>query len=127
MNEWYGVVTVNNIEDVANIIYDVLKGKTYTFVSVYEYKRYEPETRTNQQLKNGTNGSPLSVYKEDGFAGFIFCDTYGVWGLSTSNTNPAYDSTFHRPYVVVQWDKVTISWRTGENKVAHWQITLQKQ
>jgi len=126
MNKWYGTITVENIEYVAGLILELLSGKSYTFVSVYEYKGFEPETRQNQRLENGNNGSPLSVYKENGYAGFNFCDTYGVWCLGTSNTDLSYDPTFARPYIVIEHDKVTISQRTGANKIAHWQITVNE-
>jgi hypothetical protein len=80
-NHWFGNITVDNIKEIANEVLHRLDGKKYTFVSVYEYKRYEPETRVHQVLENGTNGSPLSVYFDENrkYAGFNICDTYGVW------------------------------------------------
>ncbi|SRR5258706_8789230 len=125
MSDLYGTVTISNIEEFANKALALLFGKNYTFVSVYEYKRFEPETRTGNHLVNGNNGSPLSTYKENEYAGFNFCDTYGVWGLSTSTNDESYDPTFLRPYMVVTRNQITISQRTDANKIAHWQITVE--
>lgn len=67
MTHWYDTPSVNNIESIGEEILGFLSGHKYTFVEVYEYKRFKPETRLHQKLENGTNGSPLSSYiSEDG-------------------------------------------------------------
>ena len=113
-DNWFGTVTNENIEEIANKIFDMLKGKTYTFVEVYEYMRYEPKTRTSQKLENGTNGSPLSVWHSEDltYSGANFCDTYGVWGIS-----PNY-------YIVFEYNSITIHLNTPAGKEAYWQITV---
>lgn len=125
-NNWYGTLTIDNIQEVADAILEKLSGKTYAFVSAYEYRRYEPETRLNQRLHNGTNGSPLSVYYgENGdYAGFNFCDTYGVWGCSTNTNQKNWDSSYNNPYIVFDYDQITITQRTPAGKLAYWQITI---
>ena len=96
-----------------------MSGKSYTFVSVYEYKRYKPETRNNQELKNGTNGSPLSVWfgKDGTYAGFNFCDSYGVWSCGTGD------------YVEIEeerYGQITIYKKTGEQKDCYCQLTIEE-
>jgi len=124
--EWYGTLSVKNIEKVADMIYAVLKGRKYSFVDVYEYRRYKPETRLNQRLENGSNGSPLSIYFDDEnrYAGFNFCDTYGVWGCSTSNQDGQYDPEFNSPYIVIENNKITITQRTPEGRMCYWQMAV---
>jgi hypothetical protein len=124
--KWYGTLSVNNIKEVANMIYTVLKGRKYSFVDVYEYRRYEPETRLNQCLKNGSNGSPLSIYFDDDnkYAGFNFCDTYGIWGCTTNRHDEQYDPEFNNPYIVIEDDQVTITQRTPEGRMCYWQMMV---
>ena len=130
MKTFNETLTFGNIEFVANLILRMLSGKKYTFVSVYEYKNFVPETRLHQELKNGPNDSPLSIYFDtksspSQFAGFNFCDTYGVWGLSTSLKNDYYDTGFNTPHIVVDWNSITITLRTPAGLLAHWQITVE--
>lgn len=115
---WFGNLTIDNTEEVAKHILNILDEKKFSFVSVYEYKRFEPETRLHQKLENGSNGSPLSVWTEDGYAGFNFCDTYGVWGCTTADN----------VYIVFNWDKqITISKKTGVGQQCYWQITVEDE
>lgn len=130
MAKFHGTLTIKNVEFVAKSVLEMLNAKRYTFVSVYEYKNFEPETRVHQELKNGTNGSPLSVWFDEKnvmpeFAGFNFCDSYGSWGLSTSQKDGYYDSNFDAPYIVIDWNSITMTLRTPAGLLAYWQITLE--
>lgn len=126
-NNMYGTITVSNIEKFANAILEVLQGKKYSFAAAYEYKNYRPELRTNQQLENGRNGSPLSIYygENNAYAGFHFVDTYGVWGCSTSKQEEGYDPTFEAPYINIEYGKIEITQRTGTGMIAYWTIMIQ--
>lgn len=113
---WFGTVTNENIEDVANAILSILKGKNYTWTESYEYRGFRPETRVHQHLENGTGGSPMNVWhsKEINYSGANFCDTYGVWGI------------YPKCYVAFEHDRViNIEMTTGAGKKAFWQITLE--
>ena len=128
MSKFYGTLTTENIEEVANAILEKLAGKTYTFVSSNEYiGAYKPEVKINQHLENGNNGSPLSVWRgEDGrYAGFNFCDTYGVWGLSTSQTENRYDPKFNAPYVSIEYNTIEMTHRAGSGALLYWVIEIQ--
>lgn len=128
MEKFYGTLTTENIEEVANAILDKLTGKTYTFVSSNEYiGAYKPEVKTNQRLQNGNNGSPLSVWhsKDGRRAGFNVCDTYGVWGLSTSQTENRYDSRFNAPYINMERNTIEMTHRAGSGALLYWVIEIQ--
>jgi len=118
-DNWYGKITVENIEEVSLKILDMLDKKKYTFVEVYEYKKYRPETRLHQELENGSNGTSLSVwYSEDGtYAGSIFCDTYGVWDLSTTGDE----------FVSFSWGSILIEGKSPSGLYFYWQITVEHE
>ena len=125
---WSGVLTIDNVEEVGNMILEVLSGREYVFVSSYEHGGFEPVIHLNQSLENGTNGSPLSWWvSEDGkFVGFNFCDTYGVWGCFTSSVNGKYDGKFTSPYIVIDWGKITITQRAPNGLLRYWQIAFNQ-
>lgn len=130
MKTFHETLTLDNIEVTAKRILNMLYDKKYTFVCVYEYKNFVPETRVHQELRNGTNGSPLSIWFDEKnspsqFAGFNFCDSYGTWGLSTSLKSGYYDANFNAPYVVIDWNSITITLRTPAGLLAYWQITVE--
>lgn len=112
-DRWYGILTPKNIEEVANFIQQMLLGKVYTFVSVYEYKNFVPETHTDQQLKSNR---PVSVFfHESGEASFTFSDTYGVWGCDT----------FSNCYIKFNYYQITIQQLSPNGLQTYWQITIQ--
>ena len=51
MNEfnlnWSGMLTTQNIDQVADLLRHLLTGKKYTFVAANEYYEYKPEVRTS--------------------------------------------------------------------------------
>jgi hypothetical protein len=116
--EWYGTVNIDNIEEVATRLKELLTGKKFTTVHCYEYRRFEPEVRLHQELTPGTSGEAISLIhhhlkpggdKDHLHSQIILCDTYGVGGLSTTRIEPGYDHEFNSPYVVFEHDKVTIT------------------
>ena len=129
MNDnWFGVMTVDNIEDIVGKLRELLTGKRYTFVSCYEYKRYEPEVRASQELKNGTSDDPFHVWygENQEFGGFNVGDTYGVWGLDTNGHRGAnYDGKFDIPYLVFDYGKCTMTFRTPAGLLAYWVVAVE--
>jgi len=108
MKRWYGTVTVNNTEEVAGMIRELLEGHKFTTVYCYEYKNFEPEVRLHQQLQGGRSGINIHVthhHKEkpdrSPHSQLTICDTYGVGGFSTTQVESGYDHEFNAPYVVI--------------------------
>ena len=119
-NNWHGTLTLENLEEVAAMIGDLLDGKRYTFVACNEYFKFKPEVRTGQELnhKGATSGHAISTYFDNEqspprFGGFNIGDTYGVWGCSTASSAEGYhyDPTYEAPHVSIDWGKVTITHR----------------
>lgn len=116
----YGTVTIDNIDEVAEKLKQLLEGKQFTTVCCYEYRNWEPEVRLHQYLDGGRDGENIRVIhhhlEPDGnpdnpHSQITVCDSYGVWGISTTQTETRYDPDFNAPYVAFEWDRVTITAR----------------
>lgn len=116
---WHGTLTVDNIDNVVDLLKQLLDGKKYTFVSCYAYKGYKPEVRLHQEIehKSSTTGNAFSIYRHDGWSSFNVCDTYGVWG----------QSTFNNPDFIFERDRVTIESVNGFNEKFYWTIVVEDQ
>lgn len=127
---WYGMLTVENIEQVADLVRQLLVGRTYTFVAANEYRDYKPQVRTNQHMTRSNAGDPVNVYYDESaekrFAGFSVCDTYGIWGVSTNLKDDLYDPDFKNPFVNFENDKVTITHRAASGNKIYWVIALER-
>lgn len=120
MKHFNGMLTIENIEEVANMIVDILHDKQYVFVSANEFFDYKPDVRVNQKLKQDA----LSVWIEDGYAGFNICDSYGVWGLSAMQKG--YNASFDAPYVEIEYNTIKITHKAGSGNKIYWVITAQE-
>lgn len=121
---WYGNLTIDNIEQVVGLLRKLLAGKKYTFVSVNEYFGYKPEVRTGQEIEpqKATNKDAFSFwYDKDNapplYAGFNVVDTHGVWGLSTSATE--------QPYLRFEWNKVAIEHKAPAGHKMFWVVAVE--
>ncbi len=115
---YYKTVTTKNIDEVAQKMREALEGNHFVVVHCYEYKRFEPEIRMHQQLgghrdSDGPgNGDNISVvHHGDAHAQLILCDTYGVGGMSTTQTEEGYDPDFNAPYIVIDGGNIKITQR----------------
>lgn len=119
-DNWYGHLTIENISNVSELIKAfLLSAKSYTFVSTYKYKNFEPETRINQRLEYCDNGTPFDLcFYSSTHASFMVCDTYGVWminaGLSDEIT-----------YIKFDYSRLTIHKKYSDRSECYWQITLE--
>lgn len=136
MKTMHGGLTVENLETFAQAILEKLKGKKYVFTSWNEGSGYESSVnvRPDQYLENGNNGTPLSIFFDEKndiphYAGFNFCDSYGVWGTSTSKHDSdlkfGWDSNFDAPYIVIDYSYIKIIHRAPAGHVLIWVISIQ--
>lgn len=129
---WHGMLTVNNVEQVADLLRQLLTGKRYTFVAVNEFYGFKPEVRTSQKLKPKINSSnPINVYYDDTgakrFAGFSVSDSYGVWSFSTNLQEDQDDPGSKNPHFSFEWDKVTIIFRLSGGNLVYWVAAVEKE
>jgi hypothetical protein len=127
ITEFYETLHTGNIEKVAKLIEEKLTGKTYAFVSVNELFNFRPDVRTNQKMHED---KPVHIWFDEdndppNFAGFNINDTYGVWGLSTSQKTNEYDPTFNAPYVVIEYNQIKMTLRNSNGNLIHWVVAIQ--
>lgn len=89
-NNWSGVLTIENLEAVAQAVEEKLTGMAYTFISrnrlfpddyleVRKHQELQPHSRDDKAVKSYTSkheGLPPS-------GGFHVSDSYGSWGAYT--------------------------------------------
>ena len=103
------------------------KEKRYTFVACNEFFDFKPEVRTGQELKED---NPVSYWIDENnnpplHAGFNVNDSYGVWGLSTSQKENKYDNEFNAPYVVFDYNQIKITLRAPAGHKIYWTVALE--
>lgn len=133
-NNWLGDLTLDNLQEVAEKINEMLTGKKYTFVSVNMmgnksrpgYLTGRPDVRTSQTLKDKQAMSFWFDKEQDPpqYGGFNFNDSYGIWGCSVS-ANPG-EEPYSNPYIVFEWTKVAITHRAPAGHLLYWTIALEK-
>ena len=121
MKHFNGTLTMDNIEEVANMIVDILRDKKYVFVSANEFYDYKPDVRTNQKLKQDA----LKVRVKDDYAWFDIWHSYGVWSLSTTQKSGGYDASFDNPYVSIEYNTIKITHKLWYGNKVYWVIRVQ--
>ena len=138
---WYGMLTIDNIKGVVALFRQLLDGKRYTFVAVNMYGNENTpgrivskiDVRTSQEVRHdkAKYGETFTVWFDEQsdtpprFAGFNVCDTYGVWGLSTNTNETKHDHEFKNPYIVFEWNKVSITHRAPAGHILYWTIAVE--
>ena len=136
---WYGVLTIGNIEQVVDMFRRLLTGKRYTFVAVNMYGNEDapgqlisrPGVRTSQRIEpdKAISKDAFSFWYGDNkeYAGFNVVDTYGVWGCSTSATDSFQVGDYENPYIVFEYHKVLIIHRAPAGHLLYWVIATEAE
>jgi hypothetical protein len=125
---WRGMLTTKNIEQVADLLHQLLEGKSYTFTAKNERFGFRPEVRWHLRLSTRTtSGKAINVWHDEQgrFAGFNVSDTYGVWTCDTDLKEDKFDPDFNNPYFVFEQDKVTITHRSGSGNLLCWMVAVE--
>lgn len=110
----YYTMSIHDVHTVASKIEKLLKGNKYTWVEVYEYTGYIPRADTGRIFND------VNCFLEDGYGGFSVSDSYGVWGVHTTQESNKFDPTYENPYIEFGYNFVRITLRTPEGKLAYW-------
>lgn len=123
---WFGTLTRSNIDAVCGLLQQLLSDKSYTFVAANELFGFKPEVRVGQRLEpSRSNGLVIRAYHSEHSSGFNVCDTYGVWGCSTTAVEPTYDPSFQAPYFSFEHEKVTITHRSASGNLIYWVVAVE--
>lgn len=86
--DWYGCLTLENLDLVAGRLRKLLDGRRYTWAASLHWKGARddfvmPEVRTGMQVESlKVSRSDLEDGRKMGH--IIVCDSYGVWGIDTT-------------------------------------------
>lgn len=118
------MLTVDNIDAVADLIRRTLEDKTYTFVAVNEGRNYEPDVDTGRTLRK--DGVDVARYESGGASIFVH-DSWGVLPIS-AGVSDDYDPDVRRgAYVVVTLRQVSIKHRAPIGHLLYWSFTLERE
>lgn len=126
---WHGMLTVKNVQQVADLLFKLLDGKYYTFIAANEFFQFRPEVKTRQYLSNHKESISAYCDKKNTppkHAGFNVDDISGVWGCSTNLTEDKKDPKFKNPYIVFEHDRVIITHRTPARDLLYWVIVTEQ-
>ena len=121
---WHGMLTLENIDQVATLLGQLLAGKKYTFVTANEHSDFKPDVRTNQTLLD-TISVTRDKKGEKWSARFVVTDSYGMWYCSTNLEEQQYDGEFNNPHFTFKSDQVTITHRGPAGFKIYWVIAIQ--
>jgi len=123
---WEGMLTINNIQEVADRILEMLELKRYTFVAISDDDTLKPTVHTGQQLAPGGEPVRVRIDEQRRFANLFT----GTWGLSTTLEEDTHDPEFNNPYLVFEQDsmhgdRVTITHRAGTSIKVCWVAAVE--
>lgn len=127
---WFGMLTINNIEQVVGLLKQLIDGKRYTFVACNELDGFKPEVRTSQCVEHNkaTSKNAFNIYydtENSRYAGFNIVDSYGVWGCSTNTTDEKFDHERKNPYFSFKYNQVIIEHRAAGGNLLYWCIAVE--
>jgi hypothetical protein len=115
---WNGMLTIDNVHEVASLFSRLLDGKHYAFVSVNEGCNFKPDVQTGQMLKHVKLASH----------GFSFRNAYGgSWDCSTTATEDVLDPTFNNPHFSFEFNKVIITHRAPAGHLLYWVAAIEDE
>jgi len=92
--DWEGILTIDNVQEVADRIRKLLEGKKYTFVTVNELRGFKPRVHTGQRLRKSSDA--VSIHTDgQARAGFNVLDTHSAWGCTTNLIEGTFDPEIH--------------------------------
>ncbi|MFA5936350.1 MAG: hypothetical protein WC822_00555 [Candidatus Paceibacterota bacterium] len=118
---WSGMLTVNNIEKVADLLRRLLMGKRFTLVMSCQFFGFKPDVRTNLCLdsRGGINVSGIDTIS--------IVDTSSINIYSTRLVDDKYDIDFENPYFYFEGEKVTITRRSPQGELTYRVYAVERE
>ncbi len=127
---WDGWLTLQNNEQVADLIRQLLDGNRFTFVEINAAKPLLPVVRTSQVIHRTQRGDPAITswcYKSLRKAGITVFATNG-WYCETTvleDEDGMFTPIAGQPYFIFDGDSVTIEHMRGRNRFI-WCVAIEK-
>lgn len=116
---WFGYLTVENTEEVAEAVRNMLSGKYYTFVAVNSGFSGRPEVKTSRKMDKVYTSHLL------GHSLINVNDSYGVWGFSTTVHEGDQLDASRYTYVVFDWNQIKVEHFAPCGYKLNWVIALE--
>lgn len=123
---WRGRLTVENIEEIAKLLSQLLDGKSFILVTSYEYSA--PDITQNVKIDHEHSDSKEAIAcwrnEEEGSAGINIATTQEIGHFYTILRDGKFDSSRQGPFVTFEGDRVTITFRSSSGIYCHWQAVV---
>ena len=132
--DWWGCLTLENLDAVTARLRLLLDGKRYTFVAGNEIFGFKPEVRTGQRAEKIVR-EVLTLNDGRKMAHITVCDTYGVWGLHSLVPDlaaaRAYQSTAEMVrdagYLIFRHDRLEIEHHAPGGNKLFWTVAVEPE
>ena len=129
---WSGMLTIGNVQQVADRLLKLLGGKRYAFLALSESNSSKIDIQTGQTLDHAgfSDGNPVRVYIDDRekpprFAMLNVNEYNWQWGFTTKLTEDVHDPMFNNPYLIFCPNKVIIMHRSADGTLLTWIVTIE--
>lgn len=132
--EWWGCLTLENLDLVAERLRKLLDGRRYTFVASNEgLRQYFPEVRTGLALRDRGVTASRSTMDDGSILGHLnVSDSYGSWGMFTTvpDVTAAHALSYDEQrkqgtYLHIKYGKVEIEHFAPVGARLYWVATLE--
>lgn len=126
--QWAGVLTFENIDQVADTLRDLLTGRRFTLVSANELEMFKPRVKQGKMVVEREMHPGVYVNRRSDPDGTILrvSDTDSVWGCITRTHDESPDPTFENPHISFEGDRVTITCRAPSGLKLYWVVVVEK-
>lgn len=128
-----GMLTIQNVTEVAGVIEKMLRGKKFTAITMNELFGWREERIQGERLA-GICGSPpkVEVISRSYNAHLIIHSTYGMFPIKTETNDEKYDGDFRNPYVIIEGNEenptqITIFHRTDAGDRLIWRFEVEEE
>lgn len=127
-----GMLTIQNVTEVAGMIEKMLRNKKFTVITMNELFGWLEERIQGQRLA-GICGSPpkVEIISRSYNAHLIIHGTYGIFPFLTRTNDETYDRDFKNPYFILEGKeeptRVTIFHRTDAGDRLIWKFEVEEE
>ncbi len=126
---WRGRLTIENVEEIAKLILQLLSGKSFILVS--SCGDSAPDITKNVIIDNGRFELKEAVSwwrrEDEGSAGIDVVTSEEIGHFITNLREGVFDRSRQGPFVTFEGDRVSITFRSGASIFCHWQAVVMEE
>lgn len=119
---WFGVLTTDNIDQVAALVREILAGRfaiaeaSYCDSNYADLRLISADCELDSQWTSNPEREPVRVFKDDGHPWFSFSAGGFVWGFHARADGQKDHDDYHYPYFSFEYNKFTVTHRAPAGK-----------